>query len=575
MSLVPFAPAPASSGARPAMLPGCGAVPCSPTPGALPPATATASLRGGAAVHPGGMAKGSQAFASVLDAVQREASPDSAAASMDAPSGERPAAGEGRPEVVDTDHGDSPLATSTVVAESPAPMSTPASSWLLLALEHGTLTRTDPMASPLEAPVGADTAALAAASATSPAAPVVEATTPAPACPVADLSRHGPTEPSPVVPPAPATALPACSLPDPAGPKTAPMPRAAAASAPQTLAGTPSAGAVLPWSRWTAAVPDSTAPAAAAAGHGEQAVADSAPVVLQTPLATPDDAAPALPTADVADVPRRLEGMESQAVRWRSDVGALTTAPPRAVAGDSAERVGPAPSGSAAGWRALDVPHVNDGPAAAINPAVLNATPVEDMAAASATMPPTRPSELLWRLAQAPGPVPPLSLDGGAMSPVIVPVGPSPDAGQGMSHLAAPSQAAAVPLPAVVGEQVTSQIVSSLKLQWRDGIGEAKLHLRPDALGQVSLTLRVEQGAVTAVVRAESTQVQEWVLQHQQLLRQQLHDAGLRLDELSVNPDGEQAHQGSHQDAPDDSPERRPRRRASREHSGLHFDQLL
>ena len=101
------------------------------------------------------------------------------------------------------------------------------------------------------------------------------------------------------------------------------------------------------------------------------------------------------------------------------------------------------------------------------------------------------------------------------------------------------------------------QVVSSLKMQWKDGVGEARLHLRPDALGSISVSLRVEGGAVTAVVRAENSQVQEWVLQHQQTLRQQMEAAGLHLDELVVSPDDQR--QQAREDA---SPE--PHRRRQR-----------
>ncbi|AMY10431.1 Flagellar hook-length control protein FliK [Luteitalea pratensis] len=121
---------------------------------------------------------------------------------------------------------------------------------------------------------------------------------------------------------------------------------------------------------------------------------------------------------------------------------------------------------------------------------------------------------------------------------------------------ATPVSATAAPLPPAAGEQVLHQLVSSIKMQWKDGIGEAKLHLRPDALGAVSVSLRVEGGAVTAVVRAESAQVQEWVLQHQQTLRQQMEAAGLTLDELVVSPDDQR------QQSREESPEpggRRPR----------------
>jgi len=213
---------------------------------------------------------------------------------------------------------------------------------------------------------------------------------------------------------------------------------------------------------------------------------------------------------------------------------------------------------------------------APVMPPVLAATPVNTVEVA--TVHTGRAAEVLLRLAQAGAPVAPRPSDSHSVLPITtVPIAVA-DVGGPVPAAAAPPATAVVSLPPAVGEQVTSQIVSSLKLQWRDGVGEAKLHLRPDALGQVSLTLRVEQGAVTAVVRAESPQVQEWVLQHQQVLRQQLHDAGLRLDDLTVNPDGEQAQQGGQgqqQNASEESAERQSRRRAPRTSSGLHFDQLL
>jgi flagellar hook-length control protein FliK len=124
-----------------------------------------------------------------------------------------------------------------------------------------------------------------------------------------------------------------------------------------------------------------------------------------------------------------------------------------------------------------------------------------------------------------------------------------------VAPLSAPAPVAA--LPPAVGEQVNAHIVSSLKMQWRDGVGEAKLHLRPDALGSVTVALRVEHGAVTAVVRSDSPQVQEWVLQHQQTLRQQMESAGLRLDDLTVTPDDRD--QQEQQEAPAEQ-RRRPRR---------------
>jgi len=53
--------------------------------------------------------------------------------------------------------------------------------------------------------------------------------------------------------------------------------------------------------------------------------------------------------------------------------------------------------------------------------------------------------------------------------------------------------------------------------------------------------------------------VQDWVLQHQQTLRQQMEAAGLHLDELTVNPD-DRGQQERHQDA---QPEQRRRQSRS------------
>jgi flagellar hook-length control protein FliK len=100
------------------------------------------------------------------------------------------------------------------------------------------------------------------------------------------------------------------------------------------------------------------------------------------------------------------------------------------------------------------------------------------------------------------------------------------------------------------------QIVKSLQVHARNGIGEARIQLRPEHLGAVSILLKVEGGAVTAVVRADSPQVQEWILSHQHSLRQQLEAAGLRLDDLTVSPDDERRKEQG-----EPPPSRPPRRR--------------
>jgi flagellar hook-length control protein FliK len=88
-------------------------------------------------------------------------------------------------------------------------------------------------------------------------------------------------------------------------------------------------------------------------------------------------------------------------------------------------------------------------------------------------------------------------------------------------------------------EEQAAQIVRSMRLQWRGATGEATLRLQPDHLGQVFVSVRVENGTVSATVRAETPAAQQWIQQHQQQLRDALDAQGLRVAQFHVtsNPD--------------------------------------
>ncbi|HEX7797368.1 MAG TPA: flagellar hook-length control protein FliK [Vicinamibacterales bacterium] len=96
----------------------------------------------------------------------------------------------------------------------------------------------------------------------------------------------------------------------------------------------------------------------------------------------------------------------------------------------------------------------------------------------------------------------------------------------------APSSVPAVTLPNEDG--VMSSIVQSMRLQMRDGVGTAVVHLAPDYLGAVSISLRVENGVVTASLHAENPQVRAWMEANAPLLRESLAGQGLSLDRLLV-----------------------------------------
>lgn len=86
--------------------------------------------------------------------------------------------------------------------------------------------------------------------------------------------------------------------------------------------------------------------------------------------------------------------------------------------------------------------------------------------------------------------------------------------------------------------ELPEQIVQSLRLQATAGGGEARVQLRPEYLGELTIRVVVEGGAVTARLEAEVPAVREWIERHEVSLRQALGEHGLTLDELSVSDRG-------------------------------------
>jgi hypothetical protein len=102
-----------------------------------------------------------------------------------------------------------------------------------------------------------------------------------------------------------------------------------------------------------------------------------------------------------------------------------------------------------------------------------------------------------------------------------------------------------------VPPDVLPQIVKAVRLQWRQGVGEARLRLEPEHLGEINVALRVQDGVVTAVVRAEQPAVQAWIEARQQELRSAMTEQGLTLErfDVSVSPDGRRRSQPDTRDA--------------------------
>jgi Flagellar hook-length control protein FliK len=124
-------------------------------------------------------------------------------------------------------------------------------------------------------------------------------------------------------------------------------------------------------------------------------------------------------------------------------------------------------------------------------------------------------------------------------------------------------------LDAATGEAVHTQIVKSIRMQWTGGLGEARVTLKPDYLGEVTASIKVEQGVVTATLQADTPEVRRWMESHTATLRDALVDHGLRLDRLTVGEPERQAAPGDRQAKSRQQPRQQaPRQRARRETSG-------
>ena len=141
----------------------------------------------------------------------------------------------------------------------------------------------------------------------------------------------------------------------------------------------------------------------------------------------------------------------------------------------------------------------------------------------------------------------------------------------GSSFQASIGRAVDVPAePTTESGSLTHSIVRVVKLQATEGGGEIQLRLRPEHLGDLTVTVRVEAGAVSAALRSDSPEVRAWIQQHEQDLRAGLKEQGLSLEQLTVDPEGQQQQQG---DTPQDGSERRPTNR--RQDAPERFEALL
>ena len=111
-------------------------------------------------------------------------------------------------------------------------------------------------------------------------------------------------------------------------------------------------------------------------------------------------------------------------------------------------------------------------------------------------------------------------------------------------------------------EAVLPQIVQSIRLHAVQGTTEARVQLKPEHLGTLNITLKVEQNQVTATIQADVAAVRKWIESHEASLRQSLAEQGLHLAKLVVHEDEQQT---SKDGQSGERPRRQPRRRSWRD----------
>lgn len=123
-------------------------------------------------------------------------------------------------------------------------------------------------------------------------------------------------------------------------------------------------------------------------------------------------------------------------------------------------------------------------------------------------------------------------------------------------------------LDEATGEAVHTQIVKSMRMQWQGGVSEAKVTLRPEYLGEVTASIKVEHGVVTASLHADTPEVRRWMESHTTTLRDALAEHGLKLDRLTIAEPESQPAQGGRQSRPrQQKPQQPPRPRPQPEPS--------
>ena len=102
--------------------------------------------------------------------------------------------------------------------------------------------------------------------------------------------------------------------------------------------------------------------------------------------------------------------------------------------------------------------------------------------------------------------------------------------------------AAPLPTPFTPEQEVENagRLIESMRVQYRQGVPEATVRLNPEHLGEVTISIRVDKGVVSATVHAETPAVQQWLEAQEEKLRSGLADQGLNLERFVVRREQQQ-----------------------------------
>ncbi len=125
-------------------------------------------------------------------------------------------------------------------------------------------------------------------------------------------------------------------------------------------------------------------------------------------------------------------------------------------------------------------------------------------------------------------------------------------------------------------DDVQTQIVKSMRLQWSGGAGEARVTLKPEYLGEVVATIKVDQGVVTATLQADTPEVRRLLETQAASLREALVEHGLKLDRLDIaepdTPAGQPGDRRPRGRQPQPPPSRQRRRQRDDDAGGATFE---